>query len=222
MKPLAVLRPEPGASATLSRARAMGLQAFAIPLFSVEPLAWTAPDPSAFDGLLLTSANAVRHAGTGLAALKLLPAHAVGAATADAALAAGLTIAAVGNGGVEELLGSLPGELRLLHLCGERRRMPATPEQRVTPVPVYRSTEIRTPLGLHRLAGAVALVHSPRAGRRLAELAPERSLTTVAAISAAAAEACGRGWQDVAVAPRPNDDAMLSLAAALCKQSDPE
>ena len=69
MKPLAVLRPEPGASATLGRAQAMGLAAFAMPLFAVEPVAWTAPAPHDFDALLLTSANAVRHAAKSWALL---------------------------------------------------------------------------------------------------------------------------------------------------------
>jgi uroporphyrinogen-III synthase len=34
-----------------------------MPLFAIVPLDWTAPDPAQFDGLVLTSANAVRHAG---------------------------------------------------------------------------------------------------------------------------------------------------------------
>ena len=222
MRPVAVLRPEPGASSTLSRAKAMGLEAFAIPLFMVEPIRWNAPDPKLFDGLLLTSANAVHHAGRQLGALKQLPVHAVGTATASLAQAAGLTVATIGGAGVEELLQSLPRGLRLLHLCGEHRRTAAEPEHLLTPLPVYRSVEVPGPAGLERLAGAVALVHSPQAGRRLAELAPRRSCTAVAAISTAAAEACGFGWQEVAVAECARDNAMLSLAARLCEQSDPE
>ena len=215
-----MLRPEPGASATLAKAQARGLDAFAVPLFAVEPLDWTAPDPGAFDGLLLTSANAVRHAGPELRTLSTLPVHAVGAATAQAAIAAGLTVATVGAGGVEELLRQLPPELHLLHLCGEHRRIAEAGQGRLTPV--YRSAVIARPGGLLQLEGAVALVHSPRAGQRLAELARRREQIAVAAISAAAAEACGGGWQEIGVAQRPNDDAMLSLAASLCKHPDPE
>lgn len=222
MRPLAVLRPEPGASSTVRRAEALGLKAFAIPLFVVEPVVWDVPDPQAFDGLLLTSANAIRHAGSQLAALEPLPVHAVGPATAAVARAGGLRVATVGNAGVEDLLRSLPSGLRLLHLCGKHRRAPPLRGQFVTPLPVYRSANVANAADLDRLAGAVVLVHSPRAGTRLAELARERRRTVIAAISAAAAEVCGPGWQQVAVAEHPNDDAMLSLAACLCEQPDPE
>ncbi|CAA9501352.1 MAG: Uroporphyrinogen-III synthase [uncultured Sphingomonas sp.] len=217
-----MLRPEPGASATLARARALALEAFAVPLFAVEPLAWTAPDPSAFDGLLLTSGNAIRHAGPELRKLHGLPVHAVGAATAEAAAAAGLTVATVGTGGIEKLLGRLPPGLHLLHLCGEHRRSAEAWGGRVTPVPVYRSAAIASPPDLHRLEDAVALVHSPRAGRRLAQLVRRREQIAVAAISAVAGEACGGGWQEIGVAEQPTDDAVLSLAASLCKRADPE
>ena len=87
MRRLIVLRPEPGASATVERAQALGLDAFAIPLFRVEPIAWTAPDAGQFEGLLLTSANAVRHGGDQLERLRGLPVYVVGEATAEAARA---------------------------------------------------------------------------------------------------------------------------------------
>ena len=88
MRRLLVLRPEPGASATVKRARERGLEAVAAPLFEVEPLTWQAPDVDAFDGLLLTSANAVRHGGDELLKLRGLEVYAVGEATADAAASA--------------------------------------------------------------------------------------------------------------------------------------
>ena len=96
MRPIVVLRPEPGASETAARARQLGLDAIAIPLFRVEPLDWTVPDPSALDGLLLTSANAVRHSGRRLEELRGLPVYAVGQATAAAARRAGCEIAQTG------------------------------------------------------------------------------------------------------------------------------
>src|SRR5688572_25017235 len=98
MKPLVVLRAEPAASTTAARASAMGLEVRIVPLFEVAPVEWSAPKASRFDGLVLTSANAVRHGGPQLAALKRLPVHAVGAATAAAAREAGFTIASIGGG----------------------------------------------------------------------------------------------------------------------------
>jgi uroporphyrinogen-III synthase len=44
----------------------------------------------------------------------------------------------------------------------------------------------------------------------------------IAAISAAAAEAVGDGWNEVAIAERPTDEALLALAARLCNNSDPK
>ena len=67
-----VLRPEPGAAATLERLAAAGVVGEAMPLFRVLPRAWS-PPAGAFDALLLTSANAVRHGGEGLARVRHLP-----------------------------------------------------------------------------------------------------------------------------------------------------
>src|SRR4051794_3763585 len=119
-----VLRPEPGASATAERARALGLEAIASPLFEIQPVEWRSPDPNRFDGLLLTSANAVRHGQGQLRELHSLKVYAVGDATAEAARERGFEIAATGDGGVERLLDSIDRNLRLLHLCGEHRSEP--------------------------------------------------------------------------------------------------
>ena len=221
MRRLLVLRPEPGASATMSRARELGLEPTCAPLFEVEALPWQAPNPSGFDGLLLTSANAVRHGGGELQKLRGLEVYAVGAATADAARERGFGIAATGDAGVERLLDSIAPNLKLLHLCGEERRQPDGPRQQITPIAVYRSRALDAP-DLSKVAGSIAMVHSPRAGRRFAELVAERGSIAIAAISAAAAEAAGEGWEGVAIAEAPNDDALLALAASLCNKPQPK
>jgi len=222
MRTVIVLRPEPGASATVARARELGLAAIAIPLFEVERVAWEAPDLAGFDALLLTSVNAIRHGGSKLKALRGLPVHAVGAATAQAARDAGFAIASSGTGGVDELLDSLAPELRLLHLCGEERRAPADPRQPILAIPVYRSRAIEPPPDLGRTVNAVVLIHSPRAGQRFAQLTDERGTIAIAAISAAAADAAGEGWSDIQVAAEPNGHALLALAARLCNTSPPQ
>jgi uroporphyrinogen-III synthase len=219
MKRLVVLRPEPGASATVERARAMGLNAYAMPLFEVEPVAWEVPDPDRFDALLLTSANAVRHGGSGLERLRALPVYAVGEATAGAARAAGFDLARQGDGGVEQLRVLIPPELRLLHLCGEHRTAaPAT--QAITEVPVYRSAATPPPKNLRGVEGQVVAVHSTRAGQRLAELVDEaeikRASIRIAAISDASLAGAGGGWGKCEVAETPDDTALLALAARLC------
>ena len=43
MRHVVVLRPEPGASATVKRARELGLEPVTVPLFEIEPLPWQSP-----------------------------------------------------------------------------------------------------------------------------------------------------------------------------------
>ena len=214
MSQVVILRPEPGASVTLARATATGIDAVAIPLFEVAPVDWVAPDTEGFDALLLTSANAVRFAGEQLAGLRELPAYCVGEATAAAAREAGLEVAATGANDAAALAELVPPGLQLLHLTGKAHR--AIPG--VAEIIVYHSAVIDPPPSLASLTGNVAMVHSPRAGNRLAELVEARGEIGIAAISAAAAAACGGGWREIAVIATPDDGALLALAAALCQK----
>lgn len=218
MKRLAILRPEPGASATLERARCLGLEVFILPLFEIVALGWQAPGPGGFDGVLLTSANALRYGGEGLQALRGLPVYAVGEATAKAARGAGFVIAATGNAGVERLLGAIDPGLRLFHPCGRDTTGASSARQTIISVPVYESRAIDDVPGIAQLSGCVAVVHSPRAGRRLAELAVGRKTIAIAAMSPAAAASAGSGWAAVETADTANDIALLALAARLCKK----
>ena len=221
MTRLLVLRPEPGASATVERARRLGLNAVAVPLFEIIPVDWDAPDAASFDGLLLTSANAIRCGGEQLQGLRRLKTYAVGGATADAAREKGFDITATGDSGVDRLLGSIDPGLKLLHLCGADRLSPKGARETIVPTIVYRATEDEAP-DFAEPAGTVALIHSPRAGKRFAELASDRASIAIAAISRAAADAAGKGWKSVDVADQPSDEALLALAARLCNKPDPE
>ena len=220
MRPLVIVRPEPGATATAKAAAELGLQPVAAPLFSVEPLDWTAPEPAEFDALLLTSANAVRYGRKQLGRLAALPAYCVGQATAAAASHAGLSVAGAGEGGVDDLLAVIPHDIRLLHLCGSDRHAPAQSGHSIRAIPVYRSAEVDPGSALERIEGAVVAVHSPRAAsvlaRRVAESGLRRGTVAIAAISESAANAAGSGWESVDVAERPTDPALLSLALRLC------
>lgn len=217
MIPLVIVRPEPGASATAQAARRLGLEPVVMPLFAVEPLEWTAPDPRDFGALLLTSANAIRHGGPALDALRSLPAHCVGEATARAAREHGFDVASVGPGRVDALLDSLPGELRLLHLSGLHRREPKAPRQAIHVISVYRAEEIADPARFEELRNCVIAVHSPRAGARIGELCSARDRIAIAAISPETAEAAGPGWKARLSAEEPSDTALLAIAAELCK-----
>jgi len=221
MRRLLVLRPEPGGSATAKRARELGLDPALVPLFEIGPVRWNAPEPSRFDGLLLTSANAIRQGGEQLERLRGLPVYSVGEATAEVAENAGFKIACVGNDGIDELLGSIERGIRLLHLCSEDRRAPTNARDELTSLVVYWAKAVKAP-DLGAAAGSVALIHSPRAGRRFAELVADRASMWIAAISGAAADAVGGGWGAIEIAESPNDDALLALAARLCNKPGAE
>jgi uroporphyrinogen-III synthase len=158
----------------------------------------------------------VRHGGEQLRKLLDLPVYAVGEATAAAARKAGFSIAAVGDAGVDRLLGRMRPDLSLLHLCGEDRATSSDVRHAITPIIVYRAMEIAA-ADIGTFSG-IALIHSPRAGRRFAELVTERSGIRIAAISDAAAQAVGTGWSSVETADEANDEALLALAARLCNK----
>jgi uroporphyrinogen-III synthase len=116
---------------------------------------------------------------------------------------------------VNRLLEAIGPELRLLHLTGEDRIQPDAP-QRITHVVVYRSRELVNPGEIP--ADCLALIHSPRAGRRFADLVEDRRRIAIAAISPQAADAVGSRWLSVESADAPTDDALLALAARLCNK----
>lgn len=229
MVPLVVIRPEPGCSASLEAARAVRLEAHGFPLFEVEPRSWEAPAPGQFYAILGGSANAFRHGGRGLAALRNLPVYAVGETTAQAAREAGFAVAATGSGGMQALLAELdPAHRRLLRIAGDERvplTLPngVTMDERV----VYASVPRPLPPDLAALLRAPAMIalHSAEAARHLAAQCVthgiRRSLLRLIALSPRIAQAAGDGWSEVAVATVPNDKALLALALQMCQDPGP-
>jgi len=196
---------------------AAGRRAIALPLFVVRPLAWTAPDPADFDGVLFTSANAVRHGGKELARLTGMPAFAVGENSAQAARAAGFDVKASGAGDATAIIAQAraSGHVRLLHLGGQERSIDiegAIAVYASEPMPIATAD-------LTGLTGSVAMLHSVRAAQRLGELLDSadmaRDLLALVAISPVVAQAAGTGWRTVATATVPRDDAMIAAAGTL-------
>ncbi len=212
-RPVLILRPEPGNSRTVAEARAMGLDARSVPLFRVEPVAWQAPDPARYKALLLTSANALRHAGPALARYHKMLVLAVGPETAQAARHAGFEEIITGTGNAAQLL--VGQRSPLLHLCGAD----VTPVK--TPVKIDRiityASVAHVPDGLAALVQtpAIALLHSARAATLFATQVPNRSIIAVAALSAGVAEAAGTGWESLAIADKPRNEDLLAVAAHL-------
>lgn len=218
--PLIVTRPEPGNAATVERAKALGMDAHAIPLFAAHALDWQVPAAENFDALLLTSAAAVRLAGTRLASLSSLPVFAIGATTAHAAEAAGLTVAMTGSTNVQRLLDDMasPNIQNILWLCGRDRSEFDARDAAITPLPCYAVDPVSPPRAWSDLiaAPAVLLAHSARAAERISDLVGSaRGHLALVAISPAVALAAGAGWRDLAIATEPDDVAMLAQAHAL-------
>ena len=214
-----VLRPQPGADETAARARALGLDVVVAPLFAVRPLDWTPPDPAGFDAVMLTSASAARQASEGLTPFKQLPCYAVGEATAAAAKEIGFRDVRIGpdDGSGLLLMMAEDGVHDVFHPCGQDHLALALPDIAITRIPVYAAVAAeRLPVPAE---GMLALLHSPRAAALFAGLAGDRSQIRIAAISARTARAAGEGWQEVAIAPRPRDVALLELAAELCQKA---
>jgi uroporphyrinogen-III synthase len=216
--PVVVVRPEPGNARSAAALRALGLDVRQVPLFAVTPVDWSLPDLVGFDGLLLTSANAVRHGGAGLDALKRLPVIAVGAATAAAATEAGFAVAVTGASSAPDAVSEARdrGFARLLHLAGRDRKPTG---DGVEPIIVYASDDLPIDAAMARsFADTVVLLHSERAATRLKDILDtagvDRSGIEIAAISAAVGDAAGPGWASVSIAPQPTDEALVALAAA--------
>ncbi|HLL59827.1 MAG TPA: uroporphyrinogen-III synthase, partial [Allosphingosinicella sp.] len=182
---LLILRPQPGADASAARARDMGMEAVVAPLFEIVPVKWEAPDPANVGAVVLTSANAPRHAGPQLDAFAHLPCYAVGEATAAAAEEAGLAEVHTGpsdGAALIELLGE-QGVERALHLCGRDNHPLEHPDVTLIRRIVYAAEPVYAlpPQAEQAVAnGALALLHSPRAAALFERLVIDKARVAIA------------------------------------------
>lgn len=224
-----VLRPQPGADATASRAAGLGFVATIAPIFRLGAIAWQGPPAADYDALMLTSAAAARLGGPQLALYRALPLFAVGEATAAAARGAGFRDVQAGTADAAAILGQIArrGYARVLHLAGREHRATEAAGVRVDRRIVYAADPLPAmdQAGVAALrSGAIALLHSPRGAAHFASLTAQadvpRALIRIAAISPAAASAAGEGWSAIAIADRPSDAGILAAAARLCDQAE--
>jgi len=222
MPQVLVLRPEPGNTRTCDAARARGLSPHAAPLFAYVSLDWHLPDGITWNGLLIGSAAAITQGSTTLEALRPIPVHAVGAATARAAQAAGFTVSTTGGGGLQPLVDTLPPG-RYLRLTGEAHVPLAPPSGvQIDNVIAYGAQpQPLDPLTIAQIrAGPVlALLHSAEAARHFAQQCAAHGLPrgtiALACLAPRIAQAAGDGWRTIGIAQTPDDDAVLSLAGQM-------
>ncbi len=216
---LLIIRPQPGADATARLARLAGIEPIINPLFEIRPLAWHAKDAAHYDALMLTSANAIRHAGGALAALLPLPVYAVGEATANAARAAGFCVVFVGGTDANALVAQAAanGDTRLLWLTGEHQSsIDLPPGVTLDSALVYNSAALPATQPLIELLSSpiVLALHSVRAAQHLLTIceahAIDRNTISIAALSPAIAESAANGWGDVLISDAPADAALIA------------
>jgi uroporphyrinogen-III synthase len=176
-----ITRAQPGADATAERVRALGHEAVIAPLLAVRALPDVQIDLSGVAALAFTSANGVR-CFADISPERAIRVFAVGAATAQAARAAGFKLVLSADGDVEALaegIGQRRGELRgaVLHpgavdlagdLAGalERQGVEARRLTLYETLPLKLETEAASQL----VTSDAVLLHSPRAAQVLAAL----------------------------------------------------
>lgn len=215
-----VTRTEPGAAATAERLRLMGHEPLVAPVLAYRLAPGAKVDLSKATALALTSRNAVRIFGR-LHQDRRLPVFVTGEGTATAARQAGFATIYAADGDVADLAaliakvspgarivwpapleaaGDLVGLLARLGVAADKQVIYATEPTGVAPPPGAQAVLIHSAKG----AKAVAASLDPAAARSL----------EVFAISAqAAAPLAKMPFARVAVAPRPNETALLSLVA---------
>ena len=174
-----ITRTQPGADATAERVRALGHEAIIVPLLAVRPVAEPQIDLRGVSALAFTSANGVRafaeHCGE-----RELRVFAVGAATAQAARAAGFRTVLSADGDVEALaegIASRRSQLRgaVLHpgaaepagdLAGALEKHGVEARRAI----LYETGPVKLSEAQAEMLTGVdaALLHSPRAAKVLA------------------------------------------------------
>lgn len=224
-QPVIAIRAEPGCSATAAAARDFGLPVECHPLFEVVPVPWSLPEEP-FDGLLVGSANAMRLGGPLVDKLVDKPVYAVGESTAAAAWERGLRTAAIGSGGLQNVVDGLAGQrLRLLRIAGEDHVALAPPDgvEVVTAIAYRAEARAASAELVELLQGpALVLLHSAAAARHFAvetgRLDLARETIAIAALGPRIADAAGKGWRELRVAAEPSDPALLALAREMCHE----
>ena len=186
-------------------------------------------DPPALapgEALAFTSAAAVAALAAGLPTLPVhAPVFAVGDTTAQAARRAGFlhVRSACGDGAAlaRLILATLSPEARVLHPVAATPAFDLAAALRSSglnakELPVYETvaaSSLPATVGKAIAARRIAavLIHSPAAGRALTALAPEGlGGASLLALSAACAQAAGRGEDRVVVAEAPNEAALFA------------
>ena len=223
---LLIVRALPAAERTAELVTSAGITPLVMPLFEIAPNDWAVPNPAEFDGLLITSANAVRHSAEKLSRLAELPVFAVGNQTAEQARSKGLQVKIEGAADKAEItkLARLAGAQRLLWLSGAQTTAQTADDDIIAQqIIVYESRRLPASPDFPKLvlSSDAILLHSPRMARHFRSLCDQfgvdPSRISIAALSSNVAIAAGEGWHAVTVAKTPNDADLLLAAQSLAR-----
>jgi uroporphyrinogen-III synthase len=229
-----ITRPHDDAKALAEALAARGVEAIVEPMIEITPLSARALELEGVQAILLTSANGARAlaAATRRRDVGVL---AVGEATATAARAAGFADVAAAGGDVEALAALVgercdPAAGALIHVsgsavAGDLGGRLAARGFTVRRAVLYEAREAArlsdaATDALSRGALDAVLLFSPRTAKAFVTLAERAGLASALGsvealcLSAAVADAARRvGWQEVRVAARPEQAALLALMA---------
>lgn len=223
MTRIIAIRPEPGLSSTLKAGREFGLDIVGAPLFDIRSVDWSCPDRASFDAILIGSANAMLQGGDQLASLTDKPVHAVGQATANAARAAGYTVATTGSGGLQGVLDTISAPTRLLRIAAAEH-VPLTPPQGISIDTVIAYEAVPLPLPA-RIADAldepaIVLLHSAAAARHFVSQCKRFGLDTshisLAALGPRIVDDLPGNWRSIHISPHPRERDLLEMICNLC------
>ena len=223
---LLIIRPQLAADKTAQLAAHAGMEPSTMPLFELHPVAWEMLPADNFDGLLVTSANALRNCGDVGAGVKELPLLAVGETTAETARQLGYDVKLVGTSGKAELLTEARkrGFANILWLAGKHRTVSHEDDGIISnTVSVYESRAVPPPSDFpERIENIdVVALHSSRAAQHFGALVTKHGVPrediSIAALSSKIAEQAGSGWRDVVIAKTPDDAALLLAAQSLAR-----
>jgi uroporphyrinogen-III synthase len=216
-----ITRPEPGATRTLNALLAKGMEAKAIPLTEIRPLAFDKPSAD-FDALIITSQNAIVHGASVLSNFFGTPVFVVGKRTASTLQ--GHHIAACAET-AEELLTKIQGQMpkRVLYICGQSRRPELeaglkSKKISVKAVEVYSanpigSAGIKLENFFQGSKSGIVLFHAPSAAQAFLNAIDARNVpetTRYLCLSTAIAAELPAEWQiKIAIAEHPDEAAML-------------
>ena len=230
MVSLLVTRPEPDASETAARLRALGIDAVVEPLLISRTLTTSLPAAAGFAALAITSANALRalDARGEIARLRSLPVYAVGDRSAAAARDFGFAHVVSAHGNADDLVALLATAGMDGPVLYPTARQPAGDLARalaphgvmVIAAAVYEmQPAARLVADLAALDGA--LFYSRRTAETFVRLAPDGTdrarLAMLCLSEAVAAPLIAAHFVRVSLADHPSDEAMMAAALSFAR-----